>query len=247
MENIGLIPKIWGPPQWEVLHCITFAYPENPTDEDKDNYRTYFNSVGNVLPCSFCAKSYKEFIKSGSTELTDDVLKNRKNLTKWLYDLHNVVNKKLGITYNVTYEMICNKYESYRSHCNMTANDKIIGYKYSEIKHPPTLLLKYATCFSKYAQERGIKNFDIELSRVSRIKKFSTEWHINNKEILQIIRHMKFKGLTALEHHGKFKRFPTIYELELIKRMSTTLSINEIIDILNKLNFNVVDSYIFSK
>ena len=35
-------PKVWGPNAWIFLHSITMNYPKNPTNEDKEKYRTFF-------------------------------------------------------------------------------------------------------------------------------------------------------------------------------------------------------------
>ena len=115
--NNGLITKIWGPPLWTSLHCITFGYPIEPTPEQKINYKIFLEKVGDVLPCKFCRDSYKKFINEPDTLLDDNALKNRGSLTKWLYDLHNKVNNKLGFTYGVTYESIVNRYEKFRAKC----------------------------------------------------------------------------------------------------------------------------------
>ena len=53
----------WGNPGWEFLHTITFNYPLNPTSEDKDRYRQYFELVGKMLPCKYCRDSYNIYIK----------------------------------------------------------------------------------------------------------------------------------------------------------------------------------------
>lgn len=44
-------PKIWGPSSWETLYYIIYAYPVNPTDDDKQNMKEYINSYFKVLPC----------------------------------------------------------------------------------------------------------------------------------------------------------------------------------------------------
>ena len=38
----------WGPGGWIFLHSITFNYPLEPTDLDKNNYKIYFNSLKNI-------------------------------------------------------------------------------------------------------------------------------------------------------------------------------------------------------
>ena len=44
-------PEIWGPHAWIFLHSVTLEYPDNPTDEDKQNMINFIDSLGNVLPC----------------------------------------------------------------------------------------------------------------------------------------------------------------------------------------------------
>jgi len=110
----------WGPSGWTFLHTISFNYPDNPTNDDKKKYRTFFENVGEILPCKYCRISYKKFI----TELPiDQFLDSRKQLTKWLYRIHNKVNNKLrkqGLlnTKNPKYSDICEKYDMMRAKCS---------------------------------------------------------------------------------------------------------------------------------
>ena len=53
-------PKIWGPSAWLFLHTVTFNYPNNPTEEDKRNYLTFFNSLKHIIPCPLCKEHYIE-------------------------------------------------------------------------------------------------------------------------------------------------------------------------------------------
>lgn len=127
----GLLPHMWGPPTWNSLHAITFGYPDNPSKEDMINYRTYFTMVAYVLPCKSCRESYADFIRNGDTQINDDIFKNRKSLTLWLYKLHNAVNKKLNVSYNLTYEKFVDTYELYRTKCTSNRECNIIKkYKF---------------------------------------------------------------------------------------------------------------------
>jgi len=245
--NAGLLPKIWGPPMWESLHCVTFAYPTQPTAFDKQNYRKFFEAIGNILPCCYCSKSYSEFIQSDDTVLTDDVFVNRHNLTHWLYRLHNRVNKKLGTIYNVTYEIICQKYESYRAVCDITPEQKAIAYKNSTLKIVPYISYEIALCFSKYAKKRGIYDFDAVLLRSSKLIRDTDIWYKHNKEVSVILKQMRFSAITGTEREGKYKGYPSLYELELIKRMSTSMSEQEILQIISKMGFKTIDTYEFVK
>jgi hypothetical protein len=68
-------------------------YPERPTENDKIAYKTFFVSIGNILPCDICRKHYKEHSEKFPI---DYALENRRALVQWLIDIHNEANKSLG-------------------------------------------------------------------------------------------------------------------------------------------------------
>lgn len=100
-------PDIWGPSGWLFLHTITLAYPINPSYVDKTNYKMFFNSLSSVLPCELCKKHYAQHLQE--YPLTDDILSSKHNLTKWLVNIHNNVNKQNGKK-EMSYEQFLNKY-----------------------------------------------------------------------------------------------------------------------------------------
>lgn len=99
--------NIWGPHLWFSLHTITFNYPLKPTIDDKDNYRNFFNSMKNVIPCSVCKKNY---IRHLNEIPIDQHLHNRKSLVYWVIDLHNMVNGETGKKI-LSYDNVIKKYE----------------------------------------------------------------------------------------------------------------------------------------
>lgn len=125
----GMTTKIWGPPLWMGLHCITFGYPYaiNPDNQNhktkKEDYKMFFYYLGKVLPCKYCRESYMDFIKEHPI---DNNLDTRKDITKWLYDIHNKVNDKLGVppcsipSHKETEEY----YEQYRAKCSKTTTEE---------------------------------------------------------------------------------------------------------------------------
>jgi hypothetical protein len=84
-------PKIWGPHAWIFLHSITFNYPNNPSNEVKKQYKIFFESLQFVLPCDVCKSNYKK--KLITLKINEEILSCRKNLIKWLIQIHNQVNK----------------------------------------------------------------------------------------------------------------------------------------------------------
>jgi hypothetical protein len=87
---MGLGPDVWGPHGWKFIHFISLGYPRKPTDDDKNNYKNFFNMIPNILPCSICSNHFKEnLIKH---PLTDDIMNDRIKLLNWSIDMHNEVN-----------------------------------------------------------------------------------------------------------------------------------------------------------
>lgn len=81
--------NIWGPSGWLFMHSISFQYPENPTEEDKNNYRVFFESLKNTIPCPKCREHYSENLKQKPIQLNS-----RDELIQWVIDIHNEVNEK---------------------------------------------------------------------------------------------------------------------------------------------------------
>jgi hypothetical protein len=89
MKIIG--PETWGPHGWKFIHYVTLGYPDSPSEEDKQRYKSFFILLKHILPCSVCANHYKE--NYDQSPLTDSILSNREALIQWAIDLHNIVNK----------------------------------------------------------------------------------------------------------------------------------------------------------
>jgi hypothetical protein len=87
-------PNIWGPHLWQALHMISIGYPNEPNNEQKKHYKTFFENFHQVIPCAICSNNYKKNLLE--LPITNDTLKNRNNLATWLINIHNIVNKELG-------------------------------------------------------------------------------------------------------------------------------------------------------
>lgn len=240
-QNMGLLPKIWGPHLWEAIHSISFSYPVNPTIDEKNNFKNFFQSLSFVLPCAYCRNSYAEFIKPNNIEhsnleLNDNCMENRDTLTLWLWKIHNAVNKKLGVDYMLSYPMLCDKYNSYRAQATMTPETKKKCYIKAELKCTPYIDYELAKNFSKYAQIRKLTIFDNVLEDTRKITSLeSEEWLNRNKQTCYILKKMRLSGKTGIETTGIYKGLPTIYELALLQYMSTSMSKNEVIQCIKKL------------
>ena len=121
-SNDGMLTTVWGPSQWHVLHTMSFNYPVSPTSKDKRNYRNYILSLQNVLPCGKCRDNLRKNFKK--LPLMIKHMKSRHTFSKYIYDLHELVNKMLGKKSGLSYEQVRNTYENFRSRCLATDKEK---------------------------------------------------------------------------------------------------------------------------
>jgi hypothetical protein len=125
----GFLTTVWGPAQWHMLHTISFNYPVNPTVEQKKQYRDYVLSLQNVLPCGACRKNLKTNLRHLPLKMSD--MKSRETFSRYIYNLHELVNKMLKKKSNLTYCDVRERYEHFRARC---VDEKPKVFKYSEIK-----------------------------------------------------------------------------------------------------------------
>ena len=59
--------------------------------------------------------------------LTETVLKNRDNFSKWMYDLHEHINTMLKKKSGLSYQDVRERYEHFRARCSETSVDKIVA------------------------------------------------------------------------------------------------------------------------
>jgi hypothetical protein len=111
----GMLTPVWGPSLWHFLHTMSFNYPVNPTDEDKKNYRNYIIHLQYVLPCRFCRENLTKNLKL--FPITDKAMKNRESFSRYIYELHELINKMLGKNSGLTYCDVRERYEHFRARC----------------------------------------------------------------------------------------------------------------------------------
>ena len=115
-SNNGMMTSIWGPSTWHLLHSISFNYPVNPTDPDKHNYKEFVLSLKNVLPCGKCRKNLVHNLKK--LPLEDSDLESRYTFSKYVYNLHEIINTMLGKKSGLSYDDVKNIYERFRARCS---------------------------------------------------------------------------------------------------------------------------------
>ena len=137
----GMLTTIWGPSLWHTLHTISFNYPVNPTKEDKQNYKNFILLLQHILPCGKCRNNLKKNLKNLPLKQSD--LKDRESFSRYIFNLHELVNRMLGKNSGLTYCQIRERYEHFRSRCT------------EDIKEFKTKDLKKAIRKTKKKKESG--------------------------------------------------------------------------------------------
>ena len=111
----GMLTSVWGPSAWHLLHTMSFNYPVEPTQEQKHYYRNFVLNLRNVLPCKYCRMNLKTNLKE--LPLTMECMKNRDTFSRYIYNLHELINRKLKKKSNLKYCDVRERYEHFRSRC----------------------------------------------------------------------------------------------------------------------------------
>ena len=111
----GMLTTVWGPSMWHYLHTMSFNYPVNPTSEDKKHYREFMMSLQYVLPCKYCRQNLKNNYKV--YPLTASDMASRDTFSRYVYQLHEMVNKLLKKKSGLSYCDVRERYEHFRSRC----------------------------------------------------------------------------------------------------------------------------------
>ena len=127
----GMQTSLWGPLQWTFLHIMSFNYPVNPTSQDKKHYRNYIYNLRYVLPCKYCRINLTNNLKKKPLLMCH--MKSRATFSKYIYELHELINKMLGKKSNLTYCDVRERYEHFRSRCT-EEKPKIFIFKSGQTK-----------------------------------------------------------------------------------------------------------------
>ena len=111
----GMLTSVWGPPMWHYLHTMSFNYPVHPSAEDKKYYRDFIINLQHVLPCKYCRMNLTNNFKKKPIQMCD--MANRETFSRYVYELHELVNKMLKKKSHLTYCQVRDRYENFRSRC----------------------------------------------------------------------------------------------------------------------------------
>jgi hypothetical protein len=126
MSGDGMMTSIWGPAMWHALHTISFDYPVHPTNEQKKHYKEFIESLKYVLPCKYCRLNLTNNFKI--YPIRECHMKNRDTFSRYVYSLHEIINKMLGKKSGLSYCDVRETYEHFRSRCTQSDGKKLFKF-----------------------------------------------------------------------------------------------------------------------
>jgi hypothetical protein len=147
-SNDGMLTTVWGPGMWHFLHTMSFNYPTHPTHDQKVQYRNFIISLQQVLPCKYCRQNLHKNFKTFPLRMCH--MASRDTFSRYVYRLHEIVNKLLGKSNKLTYCDVRERYEHFRSRCTVDDDtNKIFNFDVFKTN------TKTKTGTSKKAKELG--------------------------------------------------------------------------------------------
>lgn len=129
-------PFIWGPLLWNILEdCCYSLDTQNVSQRHQDMFIIFAHSLTYLLPCVYCRNSYSKFIK---VEAPEEYIK-IKNLSQWVFNIHNLVNKKLNKQSNITFKKFQKRLQvqtSRSTHTDIIDFTNILILNYDVKQHP---------------------------------------------------------------------------------------------------------------
>lgn len=114
-SNDGMQTAVWGPIFWTTIHMCSFNYPVHPTPEAMQDYRTFLESIGRVLPCRYCRDNFPgNMTRAG---YGPHVFDSRDTFSRFCHRLHNEVNTMLHKNDHPSFDTVRDRYEAFRSRC----------------------------------------------------------------------------------------------------------------------------------
>ena len=163
----GMITSIWGPSMWHYLHTISFNYPVKTTSFDKKKYKEFILNLQYTLPCKYCRINLTKNFKIHP--LKSCHMKDRDSFSRYIYTLHEIVNKMLKKKSGLTYCQVRERYEHFRSRCTKDeVKKKLFKFKKNKTRKKEKgctepLYGKKAKCVLNIVpQSRKVKSLNID-------------------------------------------------------------------------------------
>ena len=88
----NLDPKIWGPHYWFFLHTIAMSYPIHPNAVTKKKYYDFVQNIPLFIPVESMSGEFSKLLDQYPVQ---PYLDNKESFIRWMWFIHNKINKKL--------------------------------------------------------------------------------------------------------------------------------------------------------
>ena len=143
-SNDGMLTTVWGPSLWHYLHMLSFNYPIKPTKMHKKKHLEFIKNLQYTMPCKYCRINLKKNFKV--LPPNNRIVQPRETFSKYVYNLHELINTMLNKKSNLTYEDVRQRYEHFRARCTKTN----IKNKTFNIKNVRKTVKKEKGCTTPY-------------------------------------------------------------------------------------------------
>ncbi|KAI0048809.1 hypothetical protein FA95DRAFT_1557547 [Auriscalpium vulgare] len=79
-----------GRATWKLLHTMTLRYPEHPTLDEREAFKSYIHLTSRLYPCGECATEFQALLQRFPPQTSS-----RRSASLWLCHVHNQVNERL--------------------------------------------------------------------------------------------------------------------------------------------------------
>lgn len=157
----GMLTAVWGPSLWHFMHIMSLNYPVHPTSEDKTHYKNFIINLQYILPCRYCRENLKNNLKT--LPLRSCHMKDRNSFSRYVYELHETINKMLGKKSGLSYCDVRERYEHFRARCSHDKEFKFNKTRKKEKGCTEPLYGKKSKCVIRIVpQEEKCKTLDID-------------------------------------------------------------------------------------
>src|SRR5579872_4707058 len=104
---MSIDPELWGASGWSFLHYVAASYPAIPNEQERQNFKNFFEHLQNVLPCTECREHYTKLLQQMPI---DSFLVSGQQLRQWLTSVHNTVNARVESSQRWTLAQVDAKY-----------------------------------------------------------------------------------------------------------------------------------------
>ena len=127
---------IWGRYYWTTMHVAALGFPEVATDAVRQQYKEFYYSIGNALPCSKCKANFARHMNEFPIDL---YLYDKNALFAWTVKFHNLVSKETGKNREWTVEEAMTFYSTGEYAKEPTGSNHV---------HTGTILLNVTLCIA---------------------------------------------------------------------------------------------------